>query len=118
MGAALSRFRAHGTADCPGGSRAEQQAFLSLHRLRQGFIEERTALINRLRAVLTEFGVVLPNRTQWVRRDAVAVAEPLPVLARQAVEDLRAHLTQLDERIGAYDRQLEQPARANERGQG
>src|SRR3989337_860879 len=56
----------------------EQQALLAMHRVRQGFIEERTALINRLRAVLTEFGVVLPNRTQWVRRDAVAVAEPLP----------------------------------------
>jgi len=82
--------------------------------VRQGFIEERTALINRLRAVLTEFGVILPNRTQWVRRDAVAAAEPLPVLARQAVEDLRAHLAQLDERIGAYDRQLEQQARQSE----
>jgi len=93
---------------------AEQQALLALHRVRQGFIEERTALINRLRAVLTEFGVVLPNRTQWVRRDAVAVAEPLPVLARQAVEDLRAHLRRLDERIGAYDRQLEQQARQSE----
>jgi transposase len=93
---------------------AEQQALLALHRVRQGFVEERTALINRLRAVLTEFGVVLPNRTQWVRRDAVAVAEPLPVLARQAVEDLRAHLVQLDERIGAYDRQLEQQARQSE----
>jgi len=27
----------------------EQQASLSWHRMRQGFIEERTALINRLR---------------------------------------------------------------------
>src|ERR1700693_1049237 len=92
----------------------EQQAVLSLHRVRQGWIEERTATINRLRAVLTEFGVVLPNRTQWVRRDAVAAGERLPVLARQAIEDLRAHLAQLDERIGAYDRQLEQQARQSE----
>jgi len=96
---------------------AEQQALLALHRVRQGFIEERTALINRLRAVLTEFGVVLPNRTQWVRRAAIAAAEPLPVLARQAVEDLRAHLVQLDERIGTYDRQIETQARASEAAQ-
>ncbi len=40
---------------------AEQQALLALHRVRQGFIEERTALVNRLRAVLTEFGVVSPS---------------------------------------------------------
>jgi transposase len=36
---------------------AEQQALLALHRVRQGWIQERTATINRLRAVLTEFGV-------------------------------------------------------------
>jgi transposase len=77
---------------------AEQQAVLALHRVRQGWIEERTATINRLRAVLTEFGVVLPNRAQYVRRGAHAAAEALPALARQAVADLRAHLGALDER--------------------
>ena len=35
---------------------AEQQAILALHRVRQGWIEERTATINRIRALLTEFG--------------------------------------------------------------
>jgi transposase len=39
----------------------EQQALLSLHRVRQGLIEERTASINRLRGVLAEFGLVLPQ---------------------------------------------------------
>jgi transposase len=91
----------------------EQQAVLALHRVRQGFIEERTALINRLRAVLTEFGVVLPNRVQWVRRDALAPAEALPALARAAVQDLHAHLRLLEERIGAYDRELQAQAQAS-----
>jgi len=36
----------------------EQQAALCVHRLRQGLVEERTALINQLRGLLTEFGVV------------------------------------------------------------
>ena len=36
---------------------AEQQAILSLHRVRQSFIEQRTATINRLRGLLAEFGV-------------------------------------------------------------
>src|SRR5438128_6489516 len=61
---------------------AEQQAILALHRVRQGWIEERTATINRLRALLTEFGIVLPNRAQHVRRGARAAAEALPELAR------------------------------------
>jgi transposase len=47
---------------------AEQQALLSLHRVRQGFVEERTATINRIRGLLAEFGVVLPNRAVEVRR--------------------------------------------------
>ena len=92
----------------------EQQALLALHRVRQGFVEERTALINRLRAVLTEFGVVLPNRSPHVRREAIAAAEALPTLARRAVEDLRAHLALLDERIGGYDRELQAQARQSE----
>ncbi len=78
---------------------AEQQAVLSLHRVRQGWIEERTATINRIRALLTEFGVVLPNRAEHVRRGAHAAAAALPALARRAAEELRTHLALLDERI-------------------
>jgi len=84
----------------------QQQAILSLHRVRQGFIEERTATINRIRGLLAEFGVVLPQRADQVRRAAVVAAEALPVLAREAIADLRAHLSYLDERINRYERQL------------
>ena len=40
----------------------EQQALLAIHWVRQGFVVERTAIINRLRGLLCEFGVVLPLR--------------------------------------------------------
>lgn len=96
---------------------AEQQAILALHRVRQGWIEERTATINRIRALLTEFGVVLPNRAQHVRRSARAAAQGLPELARRTVEELRTHLALLDERIGAHDRELQAQARASEAAQ-
>ena len=59
---------------------AEQQAILALHRVRQGFIEQRTATVNRIRGLLAEFGMVLPQRADQVRRAAVVVAEALPVL--------------------------------------
>ena len=93
---------------------AEQQAILSLHRVRQGFIEERTATINRIRGLLTEFGVVLPQRAEAVRRAAVAAAEALPVLAREAITDLRSHLTYLDDRIKRYEQQLVALAKEHE----
>lgn len=93
---------------------AEQQAVLSLHRVRQGFVEERTATINRIRGLLAEFGVVMPNRANEVRRGAAQLADTLPALARRAVGDLLAHLQQLDDRINGYDRELEHIARASE----
>jgi transposase len=85
---------------------AEQQAILSLHRVRQGYVEQRTATINRIRGLLAEFGIVLPQRAAEVRRAAVVLAEQLPVLAREAITDLRAHLTHLDARIDQYEQQL------------
>jgi transposase len=52
----------------------EKQAVLCLHRVRQGFVEERTATINRLRGLLAEFGLVLPPRAAEVRRHATECA--------------------------------------------
>ena len=79
---------------------AEQQALLAIHRVRHGFVVERTATINRLRGLLSEFGVVLPLRSITVRRQAAAAAESLPELARRAIGDLLEQLRLLDERIG------------------
>ena len=93
---------------------AEQQAVLTLHRVRLGFVEERTATINRTRGLLAEFGIVLPQRAVEVRRGAAAQAERLPPLARGAVLDMLEHLAALDERIASYDRQLEHLAQASE----
>lgn len=92
----------------------EQQALLTLHRVRYGFVVERTATINRLRGLLSEFGVVLPLRTVNVRRQAAQAAEELPQLARGAIGDLLEQLRQLDERIDGYDRQIEQQAKLSE----
>jgi len=93
----------------------EQQAMLTLHRVRLGFVEERTATINRIRGLLAEFGVVLPQRVVEVRRGAAATLDQLPSLAQRALRDLLAHVRVLDERIAEYERELEQHARRDER---
>ena len=82
----------------------EQQAVLCLHRVRQGFVEERTATINRIRGLLSEFGLVLPQKTIAVRRGLPGLLDRLPVLTAQALADLYAHLVLLDERIRDYER--------------
>lgn len=92
----------------------EQQALLALHRVRYGFVVERTAIINRLRGLLFEFGVVLALGSVSVRRQAAQAAETLPALARGAIGDLLEQLRGLDARIGAYDAQIEQQAKLSE----
>ena len=64
---------------------AEQQALLAVHRVRQGFVEERTATINRLRGLLAEFGVVLPLQAATVRRQAAQHLDALPAWAQRAL---------------------------------
>lgn len=72
-----------------------QQAVLTLHRVRQGFIEERTATINRVRGLLSEFGVVLPRAAVQVRRQAAAKLEMLPILAAGGLATVAVHATDL-----------------------
>ena len=94
-----------------------QQAQLSVHRARQGFVEQRTATINRIRGLLSEFGVVLPLKAATVRREAAAVLEDLPGQANLVIGDLLSELHRLDERVAAYDRHIAQMAREDARAQ-
>jgi transposase len=89
----------------------EQQAVLCLHRVRQGFIEERTATINRLRGVLAEFGFVLPQSSAVVRREVHTLLERLPPHAARAAADLLEHLRLLDVRVREYEHSIEAHAR-------
>jgi transposase len=84
----------------------EQQAVLTLHRARQGYVEERTATINHIRGLVAEFGVVLTQRSVEVHRGAAHAAEALPELARQVIEELLEHLRLLDARIEDYERRF------------
>jgi transposase len=88
---------------------------LTLHRVRLGFVEERTATLNRIRGLLAEFGVVLPQRAIEVRRGAKAALDELPGPAVRALTDLLAHVRLLDERVAVYARELEQHARSDAR---
>ena len=95
----------------------EQQSQLGVHRVRQGFVEQRTATINRIRGLLSEFGIVLPLKASTVRRQAMACLEDLPGWSNTVIGDLLNELTQLDERIALYDRHLAQMAHEDSRAQ-
>jgi transposase len=89
----------------------DQQCELLVHRARQGFVQQRTATINRIRGLLSEFGIVLPLKAATVRREALLQLEDLPGWANTVIGDLLSEVTRLDERVAQYDRHIETIAR-------
>ena len=73
----------------------EQQSRLMVHRARQGFVVARTATINRIRGLMSEFGIVLPQKAEVVRREARNHLEDLPGYANTVIGDLFSSAPQL-----------------------
>lgn len=89
----------------------EQQSRLMVHRARQGFVQARTATLNRIRGLLSEFGIVLPLKAEVVRREACNHLEDLPGYANTVIGDLLSEVSHLDERIKQYDAHVRAMAR-------
>ncbi len=83
-----------------------QQATLCLHRTRQGFVEERTATYNRLRGLLSEFAVVLPQSPEKLRRYITEHLDTLPGWAKHSISDLPEHAGGIEDRMVEYDRAI------------
>ncbi|MGO4404690.1 IS110 family transposase [Bosea sp. RAF48] len=86
----------------------------ALHRARERLVLARTALINQLRAVLLERGIILPKgRSVLMRRLDEVGADGLASSprTRELVKDLRDECAVLDQRIMAYDAEFAALAR-------
>lgn len=88
----------------------DQQAVLTLHRVRSAFVRQRTSAINTARGLLTEFGVVAGKGIQRVaelrqRMDKIDV-DLLPEEARAAVTETFDHIDALTERIKAVEARI------------
>jgi transposase len=85
----------------------EQQAVLSLHRARQGFVKAKTATANQIRGLLAEFGITLPQGIAHLSMTAERMAEEaLPDSFHRLIEHLLTHYRQLDTRIIELEREL------------
>ena len=88
----------------------EQQGILALHRMRQQLVKYRTAQINGLRGLLTEYGEVMPQGRAGKRRGiGLALERVSEHLSAMVVETLReqwARVGRLDEEIGEIERRL------------
>ena len=102
---------------------AQQQGQLAVHRLREGYKEERTALINRVRGLLAEFGIALAQSPEALRAALPGLIEDaaneLPGIARLGLQrahlhwiDIELQIAWCDQRIAAHVRSDERAAKA------
>lgn len=84
---------------------AGQQAILSVHRARQGFVKARTAQANQIRGLLAEFGITVP---QGISHIAKRVPEILEDGANDLPGSFRLLLQRLVDHLQALDRQVEE----------
>ena len=95
----------------------EQQGVMSLHRVREGFKEERVACINRIRAVLAEHGLVFAKSPKALRAVIADVIEDasneLSTRARLVLQRAFEHWRELDEHLRWSDHQVGQHVRSS-----
>ena len=96
----------------------EQQAVLSLHRVRQGFVRARTAQGNQIRGLLGELGLIIPkgivNVAKRVPTVLEAAGDELPASFRQLIERLTKHLKELDRQVDELEAQIKAWHRGSE----
>jgi transposase len=101
----------------------DQQAILAWHSVREGWKEERTALLNRVRGLLAEYGVVIGRSADRLLTALPKLSEdsrlPDPVRAmlfeaREQFASLHARLARCDAQIAAHARNSPAAQRAGE----
>ena len=96
----------------------QQQAELSVHRLRSHWVQVRTASLNALRSLLYEFGIVLPKgkpaalRCLCEQRAHIDAQLP-PVMVRLMEAQLQT-LRQIEEQVHRLEQEIETVQRSNE----
>jgi transposase len=88
----------------------EQQAVLCLHRIRHSLVKNRTATINQLRGLLSDFGIIIPQGRYPLQKMVPDILEDaengIPFLARELLSGLVNNIRQLNEEILRYDRKV------------
>jgi transposase len=89
----------------------EQQAVLALHRVRAQYVKSRTQMVNGLRGLLYEFGVVLPGGRQAglkaITTNRAQLDAVLPAPMRELIDGQFEMLGAIERRIQAIEAQLQ-----------
>jgi transposase len=93
----------------------EQQQRLAWHRLREGWKAERTALFNRIRGLLTEFGIVVELGATKIRRKLAELESDsaYPQSIQLMAQSVREQVGVLDKRLAECERQIAQQSKSD-----
>jgi len=97
----------------------DQLDIQTLHRSRDRLVGERTALINQIRAILLERGIVVPKGKRHLAQYLAVLLDEgsghtLSERMRRLVDDARTQWRELDKRIAAFDAEFAAFAKENE----
>jgi transposase len=96
----------------------EQQDIQSIHRIRTRIVKNRTALINEIRGLCLEYGVVLtPGAVRVKSSLCVAIADSdneLTPSSRESMQDRYEELVDVESRVKNLDTRIRQLCRQNE----
>jgi transposase len=88
----------------------DQQDLQTIHRVRERLVHHRTALINEIRGLLLEYGVVCAKGVTrfliWLRDEFAAHIAAFSPMAQETFHALRDEFRALDARLNAFDRRI------------
>jgi transposase len=96
----------------------EQRDIQSLHRVRSRLVGCRTQLVNQVRGLLMEYGIVLPQHIGQVRRGVPEVLEDenneLTCFSRRLLASLYHELVDMDLKVAQIEKELRTVYEASE----
>ena len=94
----------------------EQQDVLSIHRVRERLVKNRTALSNEIRGLLHEFGIILPQGIHKVmpHLNEALESDRLSEMSKQTFRTLKDEFLENDKRVLELEKRLKLIAQNNE----
>src|SRR5215470_10087738 len=94
-----------------------QQAAAGIHKVREMLMKQRTMLINGLRGLMAEFGIVVGAGTQHVKELVAILADPeehrIPALLKDGLRRMAEMLRGLERQLEGIDKQIVDWGRGN-----
>ncbi len=93
-----------------------QQDLQAQHRVRARLVKERTALVNQIRGLLGEYGIIVSRGIHKLRKSLPSLCESPELTPRATTlfQELSDEFRQLDARISIKDREIKDFAQADE----